>query len=633
MYRTLLILVILFSLFDIEKVYSEINKTKVVILDLKSFGIKRELADAIIDSLRNEFIRSEKFIVANRKNLDSILTTENFIEIGKLIGAEKIITGSVGKLGEVYSLTLKMINVQTGENEEILNYREKCSAQDLFYLIKKYYIQLNGNDRNKISSHTFSSIKKQEEKPKIEDIPGLIKNSTRIIEEDKFTNNYTNLFLRSIKEIQPYDIIEITHELILYQPFFNFSDTFHDDKIKQVGVRPVDDRFFNPYSACELYSNDSFIEFNLNDSIDVVKELSIVIYIKFNNLPNNGYASIISKQDKENNTFSLYLDSKGSLYFSSSVKGIDRILSSDNCKLNTNKWYHIVAIIDRFEGKMYLYIDNKKISEENILQEESDKNNFPIVIGKNNKLNKIQAVVDDVRIYSRALSNSEVHCLFYENNWKSKALVMYLPFNSMSYEVTRAHSGEITTGWVHNVTLTKDRFGKKDRAYSFKGKDSNICYPELKHIDIYYKFSVLFWLNISPKNDIEATLIHKYYEKNKNGFDIYLTKQKDGSYKINLLYNGQNVQSNKSMPFNKWHNIAITYDNGKVEIFVNGQSDSVILLTNSFAQNNLPLILGNTGEIKGNNPFIGIMDDIRIYYRALSKDEIKIFFNENNWDK
>ena len=44
-------------------------------------------------------------------------TDECMIEVGKLIGVEKIIGGSISQVGNVFSVSARIVNVETGEIE------------------------------------------------------------------------------------------------------------------------------------------------------------------------------------------------------------------------------------------------------------------------------------------------------------------------------------------------------------------------------------------------------------------------------------------------------------------------------------------------------------------------------------
>ena len=44
-------------------------------------------------------------------------TDECMVEVGKLIGVEKIIGGSISQVGNIYSVSARIVNVETGEIE------------------------------------------------------------------------------------------------------------------------------------------------------------------------------------------------------------------------------------------------------------------------------------------------------------------------------------------------------------------------------------------------------------------------------------------------------------------------------------------------------------------------------------
>jgi hypothetical protein len=49
-------------------------------------------------------------------------TDECMVEIGRLIGVEKIIGGSISKVGNIYSVSSRIVNVETGEIENTAVY-------------------------------------------------------------------------------------------------------------------------------------------------------------------------------------------------------------------------------------------------------------------------------------------------------------------------------------------------------------------------------------------------------------------------------------------------------------------------------------------------------------------------------
>ena len=81
------------------------------------------------------------------------------------------------------------------------------------------------------------------------------------------------------------------------------------------------------------------------------------------------------------------------------------------------------------------------------------------------------------------------------------------------------------------------------------------------------------------------------------------------------------IASPDVIPVNAWTHLASTYDGANIRLFVNGTQVAGVAATGSIAVNTLPVWIG------ANNPngeyFNGVIDEVRIYNRALSVTEIQ----------
>ncbi|NOR45758.1 MAG: hypothetical protein GQ534_09255 [Candidatus Delongbacteria bacterium] len=145
-------------------VYSQ--QISVAVIDLKNVGLEEHFSTLLTDALRGEMFKYEKFKVMNRENMQEIMGEQVFqasgvcddnscyVEMGEVLGVEKIVAGSIGRLGSTYSLTIKMIDVETSENDNIITDRKKCSEDDLFIMIENAVKELAGLDKEKITEPT-----------------------------------------------------------------------------------------------------------------------------------------------------------------------------------------------------------------------------------------------------------------------------------------------------------------------------------------------------------------------------------------------------------------------------------------------------------------------------------------------
>jgi TolB-like protein len=102
------------------------EKQTVAILDFESIGSEEYLGKAVAEIIRTELVGTKKFRVAERAQIKKalseqqlqmtgIIDDESAVQIGKLLGADLIIVGSVVKIGTSYTINSRLIDVQTGE--------------------------------------------------------------------------------------------------------------------------------------------------------------------------------------------------------------------------------------------------------------------------------------------------------------------------------------------------------------------------------------------------------------------------------------------------------------------------------------------------------------------------------------
>ena len=123
---------------------------------------------------------------------------------------------------------------------------------------------------------------------------------------------------------------------------------------------------------------------------------------------------------------------------------------------------------------------------------------------------------------------------------------------------------------------------------------------------------------------------------NSPRYDLWLTDQHGAGGVPYLCFNtgnGECVGFKDTTLFNRWVHIAAVFVNGLVTqdtIFVDGKSRTVGCLSDAgFAScNNLSGLAGSPFDFAGRQfPFHGMLDDVRIYNRALTAAEVLAIFN------
>jgi PEGA domain/Peptidoglycan-synthase activator LpoB len=99
----------------------------VAVSDLNPRGIAANDASIITDRLRAELLQTGKVRVLERAEMDKILKEQAFqnsgacdqsqcaVEMGKLLAVDRMMVGSVGRIGTLYTLSARILDVRTGE--------------------------------------------------------------------------------------------------------------------------------------------------------------------------------------------------------------------------------------------------------------------------------------------------------------------------------------------------------------------------------------------------------------------------------------------------------------------------------------------------------------------------------------
>lgn len=111
-----------------EKVYGAEwkKKIKMAVMDLVGQNLPKTTSMLVSESLRNNLFLMGNYTVVERANMDKILKEQQFqatgcttfecaVEVGKILNVDQIIVGSVGKLGDQYFISTRLVDVESGE--------------------------------------------------------------------------------------------------------------------------------------------------------------------------------------------------------------------------------------------------------------------------------------------------------------------------------------------------------------------------------------------------------------------------------------------------------------------------------------------------------------------------------------
>lgn len=266
--------------------------------------------------------------------------------------------------------------------------------------------------------------------------------------------------------------------------------------------------------------------------------------------------------------------------------------------------------------------------------------NQPLNFGKNNNFTDQAHLIgnlDDIGIWNRALSQEEITAMYngvtYSETCNAvsgsliNGLVGYWPFCGNAND----QSGNNLNGIVTGATLTTDRFGNSNSAYNFNGISNKIEVNDNTQLQL-TTFSVSLWVNATSG----YSLVNKsnWSDGSLETFNIGLgTNLLNSSIKMNSnCFAGQgwnNITTNTGSLYNSWKHIVVVFNGSNVKHFVNGvqvNSQSLVGLMDTCFGGKLKF-----GAWWQSSPdyLNGKLDDIGIWNRALTQQEITQLYNQN----
>jgi beta-lactamase regulating signal transducer with metallopeptidase domain len=207
----------------------------------------------------------------------------------------------------------------------------------------------------------------------------------------------------------------------------------------------------------------------------------------------------------------------------------------------------------------------------------------------------------------------------------SKHLVAYYPFNGNA----RDESGFQQHGVVHNnATLTEDRFGRKERAFDFNGKDGHIVAKAMEDTSqsvtvscwIYprRRSKYVSWVGKMKAKESWTSQWRVGFGEDKNNEWGFTECQWDKARNFWMDYWAMQSE----IPLERWTHVTAVADNEKhmVSLYVNGRRIVQMENLGPFEKTSTYYLIGYQNDDKVF--FDGKIDDIRIYNLALNEKEV-----------
>ena len=200
-------------------------------------------------------------------------------------------------------------------------------------------------------------------------------------------------------------------------------------------------------------------------------------------------------------------------------------------------------------------------------------------------------------------------------------------------------SGNVNNAVVHGATLTADRFGTPNSAYDFDGQVHYIEFPAsatMSQVFTTKQITISAWINIRAwyNNWNVIPIIEQYNAETDMGSLLLEANWASGGVGFIAGYKAPWIGANYTWVFKSWHNITVTYyaNIGSVSFCIAGKLIAAKSYSESFTPDHQnPFVIGRS--LSGPDEYSnGVIDDIIIYKKALTAEEVKELVNQTATD-
>lgn len=415
---------------------------------------------------------------------------------------------------------------------------------------------------------------------------------------------------------------DLTSGLVAYYPFNgNVGDlSGYNNSSPSGSVSYATDRFGNS-SSCAVFDGNNFLSYPNQPQLQFGSSATMCAWVKTQYHPTSGGLFGVVTKATQTQFVGAQLGIINSNYTGRVVAfaepGDGNLYGPE---IADNKWHSICLTRNGNTKVSKLYFDGS-LAATNFNNGALLNNDVPLLIGNERMYSDIfVGSIDDVRIYNRALADTEVQQLYViesEPNPIDEGLVVYLPFNGNAND----ESENGNNGTVSGAILTTNRFGIPNSAYYFGGNGSYISIPNSSSLHFTNAVTLSVWINFQ-----EGGLDNpRIFTEPPGTVDLALqTPGPNPPLQFVVQPVGQVVAT---ISANQWLYLAGTYDGQTIKLYTNGVVAVQKSATGNINRNTVPFSIGRNLDTGGDS-FKGIIDDLRLFNRSLSQAEILQLFQE-----
>jgi len=331
------------------------------------------------------------------------------------------------------------------------------------------------------------------------------------------------------------------------------------------------------------------------------------------------------------------------------------VISANILSYIDDKYHHIVYISSDTSGNA-IYIDGSVVATNSATGSATFSGDEDLIIGLDSSggSNFFNGLINEVAIWDEVLDADAVTALYNSgtpldasadsgNYASSDGLVGYWRNDgdtTWTDRSTNSNDGTVA-GSPASIVLTEGiTSGRDSQGFYLKDTTENCLtlngaeYVEVPDSEVFdfgqSNFSIEYWINTSESTDVK--IINQW---NYSGTTtVWASSSFESRIKTNKMYarvsngsSGVDVTSTTSINDGNWHHIVFLRDGDTLRLYIDSSQEDTGDTTGITIPNTTrPLWIGKDVS-SGNIFFNGLIDDVRIYSKALSSDEVTKNYN------
>jgi len=406
-------------------------------------------------------------------------------------------------------------------------------------------------------------------------------------------------------------------------------------------------------SALDFDGSNDYVNAGNDSVFNIINNLTVEAWVYVKNCSEQ---SIVEKYDtggKKSYILHIHPDNfRFGICYSSDDNNFTIVTSTITCDSRLNKWTHVIGVFNT--SHLLLYINGELNGTLSSSYGVINLATAPLQIGGEYGNWYFNGTIDEVRIWNRSLSAYEIKELYeskvtygtqtnfslsesntgdsdvYYDFFRNGTVAGIWHFDEGSGNYTFDDSGNNNTGTLQNSThgvpqwTTDCKYGS---CLKFDGEGDYTSVPgNSSSLQFGNELTVELWFKMNNKTGVDQRLIDKYW---KRPFSLTWDVS-ESSFDFGMR-NSTSDQVESSYTFDptlgEWYHIAGTYNGSHIQLYFNGTLRDTDYLGGNLENTELDLTIG--AGVLGDSPFNGTIDEVRIYPRALSAEEILCHYGNN----